>query len=80
MGVGVSGIRRPEIAAAHPEISTAYTGWRLYAVSEVRASPLQVYGILPGTNQVCLLPGTRNTPAPLPAQVLPPLSSISECA
>jgi hypothetical protein len=77
VGVGVSGIRRPEIARAHPEILSANTGWRLYAVSEGRGRPLQVYGILPGTNRVCLLPGTQNTPAPLPERVLPPLPSIS---
>ena len=57
VGIGISGIRRPDIAAAHPEVSTAYTGWRLYAVSELGANPLLVYGIVPGTNSVCLLAG-----------------------
>jgi len=78
VGVGISGFRRQEIAAAHPEVSTADTGWRLYAVSEAPGNPLQVYGIVPDMNQVCLLPGTRNAPAVLPARVLPPLSTISD--
>lgn len=77
VGIGISGSYRPEVAAAHPGVLTAYTGWRLYAVSEGLANPLQVYGILPGTTEACLLPGTQRTPAIL-AQPLPPLSSITD--
>ena len=78
VGVGVSGVHRPDIAATHPESWSKNSGWRLYAVSEGLARPLLVYGILPGSNQACLLPGTRKIPAISAAQSLPPHFSISD--
>ena len=77
VGIGISGISRRDVTATHPEPLPEYVGWRLYAVSEGSPKPLHVYGILPGRNEACLLPGTNTTPSLLAPQALPPHFSMS---
>jgi drug/metabolite transporter (DMT)-like permease len=80
-GIGVSGGLRPDVERVVRQVSTPNTGWQLYALSIPSGEAVQVYGIVPGTHKVCLLPGGKTAvaePKSTFASALPPLNSIPE--
>jgi hypothetical protein len=89
VGTGVAGGLRPDVPAAIPRIADLNTGWQLYVLSNDPADSLSIYGVIPGTNQLCLFPNgkTKTTSTerkilspPKAPPSLPPMDSVSTTA
>ena len=62
-GLGIFGAERPDVIQVLPQVTELETGWNLYALVPITAKTLIVYGIVPGSGEVCEVPYTRAIPS-----------------